>query len=229
MNPILIITSILIVSTNLITSNWGMSHAIAGSTLLNNTEISTLQKPTIVAQRSTGNLEMECDGEITANLVDFTAYYSQESGFSRIEFLQGSPEQVIAESALSYDGQNDQGQSIWRGSVNGMASVTLIHLSSNPAQPGDEISVSYDGQWGKGLCCQTKMWLQPFQQTLAKSTITRPQTGALAAISHFLTVFLHKQSKYPIVTLPGMVKWFLTYKLPKRSLVVMATCKQATL
>ena len=47
--------------------------------------------------------------------------------------------QQIAETTLSYDRTNAQGQAIWRGSVNGAADVTLVHLSSRAPQVGDQI------------------------------------------------------------------------------------------
>ncbi len=98
------------------------------------------------------NLEMTCTGSITVNDIDFTVYFTREAGFSRIELKRPATGQVFAESFLSYDGKNAQGQAIWRGSVQEMASVTLVHLSSNPAQVGDQVSVGYDGQWGRGTC-----------------------------------------------------------------------------
>lgn len=55
-------------------------------------------------------------------------------------------------STMTYSGKNNEGQGIWRGSVNGMADVTLIHLSAIDPQWGDEISVGYDGQWGRTTC-----------------------------------------------------------------------------
>ena len=98
------------------------------------------------------NLEMTCTGSITVNDIDFTVYFTREAGFSRIELKRPATGEVFAESFLSYDGKNAQGQAIWRGSVQEMASVTLVHLSSNPAQRGDQVSVGYDMQWGRGTC-----------------------------------------------------------------------------
>ncbi len=98
------------------------------------------------------NLEMTCTGSLTVNDIDFTVYFTREAGFSRLELKRPATSEVFAESFLSYDGKNAQGQAIWRGSVQEMASVTLVHLSSNPAQVGDQVSVGYDGQWGRGTC-----------------------------------------------------------------------------
>ena len=106
----------------------------------------------VVEEPNQDNLQMTCTGSITVNDIDFTAYFTREAGFSQIDLKRPDTGEVFANSTLSFDGQNDQGESIWRGDVAGMASVTLVHLSRNPAQLGDEISVGYDGQWGRGTC-----------------------------------------------------------------------------
>jgi hypothetical protein len=98
------------------------------------------------------SLQMSCNGSIAVNDINYTAFFTREAGFSRVVFRRRSSGQQIAEAFLSFDRQNDKGQAIWRGSVNNAASVTLIHLSSRPAQRGDKVSVSYDGQWGQGTC-----------------------------------------------------------------------------
>jgi hypothetical protein len=112
----------------------------------------TTATATLIAQEpNQDNLEMTCNGSITANNTDYTVFFTRAAGFSRIA-LRRSNGQPIAETFLSFDQQNDQGQAIWRGSVNEMASVTLVHLANRPAQPGDQVSVGYDGQWGRGTC-----------------------------------------------------------------------------
>jgi hypothetical protein len=98
------------------------------------------------------SLQMTCNGSILVNDIDFTAFFTREAGFSRIEFRRRSNGQQIAEAFLSYDRKNAKGQDIWRGSVNNAATVSLVHLASRPAQPGDQVSVGYDGQWGRGTC-----------------------------------------------------------------------------
>lgn len=98
------------------------------------------------------NLQMTCNGSIYVNDINFTVSFTREAGFSRIVLRRRSNGQQIAETFLSYDRKNDKGQAIWRGSVNEMASVTLVHLSTRPAQRGDQVSVGYDGQWGRGTC-----------------------------------------------------------------------------
>lgn len=95
---------------------------------------------------------MSCNGTIAVNQVAFTVSFTREAGFSQIQFRRGNTTQVIAETTLSYDRNNAKGQAIWRGSVADAADVVLIHLSSRPAQVGDQVSVSYDGQWGRGTC-----------------------------------------------------------------------------
>jgi hypothetical protein len=112
-----------------------------------------ITEPNLFAQEpNQDNLQMTCTGSILVNDINFTAFFTREAGFSRVEFRRRSNGQLIAESFLSYDRKNDKGQAVWRGSVNNAADVTLVHLSTGPGQPGDQISVSYDGQWGRGTC-----------------------------------------------------------------------------
>jgi hypothetical protein len=107
----------------------------------------------LVAQEpNQDSLQMTCNGSITVNDLDYTVFFTREAGFSRIQMRRRSSGQQIAEAFLSYDRQNDKGQAIWRGAVNDAATVTLVHLASRPAQPGDQVSVGYDGQWGRGTC-----------------------------------------------------------------------------
>ncbi len=106
----------------------------------------------IAQEPNQDSLQMTCPGSIGVNDVDFTVFFTREAGFSRIEFRRRSSGNQIAEAFLSYDTENASGQSIWRGSVNEAASVTLVHLSTRAAQPGDQVSVGYDGQWGRGTC-----------------------------------------------------------------------------
>lgn len=112
----------------------------------------TAATTTLIAQEpNQDSLQMTCNGSIAANNTDYTVFFTRAAGFSRIA-LRRSNGQPIAETFLSFDQENDQGQAIWRGAVNDMASVTLIHLANRPAQPGDQVSVNYDGQWGRGTC-----------------------------------------------------------------------------
>jgi hypothetical protein len=106
----------------------------------------------IAQEPNQDNLQMTCTGSILVNDVDFTVFFTREAGFSRIQLRRRSTGQQIAETFLSYDRNNSKGQAIWRGNVNDAADVTLVHLSSSPAQVGDQVSVGYDGQWGRGTC-----------------------------------------------------------------------------
>lgn len=96
------------------------------------------------------DLSMTCSGSIQDS-VNFTAYFTREAGFSRIELRPVTSDRTIT-SYLSYDGKNDEGYGIWRGAVAQMAEVVLIHLSTEAAQRGDQVSVGYDGRWGRATC-----------------------------------------------------------------------------
>lgn len=96
--------------------------------------------------------DLACRGTIGDDLV-FKVKYSAEHGFTPVQFFRPNSEDVMAEAPLSYSGKNDKGQSIFRGSVNNMADVTLVSLTSaNQVQSGDAVSVGYDGRWGRGTC-----------------------------------------------------------------------------
>ena len=111
--------------------------------------MASVQKRPVLAQYDT--LVMICRGTIEINRIDYAVTFSSEGGFSQIEFSRdGEP---IASAQLSFDGRNDQNQTLWRGNVNSGASI-LIHLSTQTVQPGDEISVGYDGQWGRDQCLE---------------------------------------------------------------------------
>ena len=97
-------------------------------------------------------LVLSCQGTVMGSNIDFTTLYSPEGGFARINFGRNGAETATAE--LTFDGRNEQNQSVWRGAVNGMADVTLIHLSDQMIQVRDRISVIYDGQEGLGTCVE---------------------------------------------------------------------------
>ncbi|NCA72445.1 MAG: hypothetical protein EOM91_20740 [Sphingobacteriia bacterium] len=59
---------------------------------------------------------------------------------------------VVESSPLRFDRTNDQGQRIYRGHVGGMADVVLVDLAETQPRAGSEISVGYDGRWGRGVC-----------------------------------------------------------------------------
>lgn len=107
----------------------------------------------LVAQEpNQDSLQMNCNGSIPVNDMNYTVFFTREAGFSRIVLRRRSSGQQIAETFLSFDRQNSKGQAVWRGSVNNAANITLVHLASRPAQPGDQVSVGYDKQWGRGTC-----------------------------------------------------------------------------
>ena len=93
-------------------------------------------------------ISLTCSGRIQDG-PDFTAYYTSDKGFSRLEF--GPPERIVV-SELIFGERNDQGQDIWRGSAFGQADVSLIALSTESIQDGDEVSVKYDTRWGRAIC-----------------------------------------------------------------------------
>jgi len=114
--------------------------------------VPTMAANLVAQEPNQDSLQMTCNGSILANDINYTVFFTREAGFSRIILRRRSSGQQIAETFLSFDRKNDKGQAIWRGSVNNAASVTLIHLASRPAQPGDQVSVGYDQQWGRGTC-----------------------------------------------------------------------------
>lgn len=113
----------------------------------------TARTANLIAQEpNQDNLQMTCNGSILVNDINYTVFFTREAGFSRIVMRRRSTGQQMTETFLSFDRKNDKGQAVWRGSVNNAASVTLVHLSSRPAQRGDQVSVGYDQQWGRGTC-----------------------------------------------------------------------------
>ncbi len=96
------------------------------------------------------DLVMACAGKIQDSL-DFTASYTREAGFSRVEFRPAAaPAPLVA--TLSYTGKNDKNQGVWRGDVKQMADVVLTHLATAAPQKGDQVSVEYDGRVGIATC-----------------------------------------------------------------------------
>ena len=111
---------------------------------------SPTQSPAPIAEEPNhDDLSMTCSGNIQ-NSVDFTVYYTREAGFSRIDLTPPAGQTLT--STLSYDGINEDGHGIWRGAVAQMANVVLVHLSTEAPQRGDDVSVGYDGRWGRATC-----------------------------------------------------------------------------
>jgi len=98
--------------------------------------------------------DLICMGVIPDARLSFTVPHSPESGFmQQVEFRNVMTGAGVAKSDhLTFDRNNEQGQGIFRGSVRGMADVTLIDMAEFQPEPGSEISVGYDGQWGRGTC-----------------------------------------------------------------------------
>ena len=87
--------------------------------------------------------------------VSFSVPWSPNTGFEqRVKFRNARTGAGLSQSSrLRFDQKNDQGQRIYRGNVSGMANVTLINLSrSFQPRPGGQVSVNFDGQWGRGTC-----------------------------------------------------------------------------
>ena len=87
--------------------------------------------------------------------ISFSVPWSPNTGFEqKVEFRNIRTGAGISQSSrLRFDRKNDKGQRIYRGNVSGMASVTLINLSRFfQPKPGGQISVNFDGQWGRGTC-----------------------------------------------------------------------------
>jgi len=79
-------------------------------------------------------------------------YDGRIHAFTRIEFWRQQGRQFIADARLSYAGRDNQGRDIYRGAVAAMAEVVVVDLSNFGVRPGSEISVKYDGSWGRGTC-----------------------------------------------------------------------------
>ncbi len=98
--------------------------------------------------------DLICKGKIPEAGLKYSVLHSQESGFMQeVKFRNAKTGNGVAKSSyLKYDTKNTKGQDIYRGGVSGMADVTLVDLSEFGAEPGSQISVMYDGQWGRGTC-----------------------------------------------------------------------------
>ncbi|MCP2729008.1 hypothetical protein [Limnofasciculus baicalensis] len=105
-----------------------------------------------IAEPNQDDLNLTCRGTID-NRVDFTAYYTREAGFRRIDFRPRRANRTLTVS-MNYINKNAQGRGVWRGQGNSevQADVSLVHLSTKVPQVGDRISVGYDHQWGRATC-----------------------------------------------------------------------------
>ena len=101
--------------------------------------------------------DIQCRGTIhrAGDDITFSVPWSPNTGFEqRVKFRNARTGAGMSQSSrLRFDRKNDKGQRIYRGNVSGMADVTLVHLSrSFQPRPGGQISVNFDGQWGRGTC-----------------------------------------------------------------------------
>lgn len=102
--------------------------------------------------------DIVCRGTIhraNSENISFSVPWSPNTGFEqKVEFRNARTGAGISQSSrLRFDRKNDKGQRIYRGNVSGMADVTLINLSRFfQPKPGGQISVNFDGQWGRGTC-----------------------------------------------------------------------------
>ena len=103
-------------------------------------------------------VDMLCRGTIHrthADNISFSVPWSPNTGFEqRVKFRNARTGAGISQSSrLRFDRKNDKGQRIYRGNVSGMADVTLINLSRFfQPPPRGQVSVNFDGQWGRGTC-----------------------------------------------------------------------------
>jgi hypothetical protein len=135
------------VSVSLLGFGW---VAWPGANLLASSPATLKAGELFVALALQETLVMTCAGQIEASGLDFTVDYSSEGGFSDIELRRNGT--TIASTQLSFRGRNDQDQGVWQGTTHGRAEVLVIHLSDQTVKPEDSISVSHNGQWGRGQC-----------------------------------------------------------------------------
>lgn len=82
----------------------------------------------------------------------YTATYL-DGFFTEVKFDR-TPDLPPVTTELTYSGENEQGEPIYRGAYLGMADVILIDLSKGNVKPGSEVSVAVDNNWNqeRGLC-----------------------------------------------------------------------------
>lgn len=114
-----------------------------------------LREPAMVAYsnpnspQEPGSVTLTCSGEI-GDVVTYTLRYTDEHGFNNVQVQNRNTGQRIATGNLDFVGQNEQGQPIFKGNA-GEADFTVVSLQA-PMRSGGQISASYDGQWGRGVC-----------------------------------------------------------------------------
>lgn len=93
---------------------------------------------------------ISCRGTLP-NQADFTAFYVAGQGFNRIDLRPLNSNAPIS-VPLFFNGNNSQGQPVYRGTVNAAAEVIVTQQSTAPPRSGDRIQVQYDGGVGTGIC-----------------------------------------------------------------------------
>ncbi|MBK1644700.1 hypothetical protein CKO25_08580 [Thiocapsa imhoffii] len=98
--------------------------------------------------------DLICRGNMPAANLNFSTLFTRGAGFvGPVEFRQHETGAWVVESSpLQFDRTNDRGQGVYRAHVGGMADVVLIDLAETQPHVGSEISVGYDGRWGRGVC-----------------------------------------------------------------------------
>ncbi len=98
--------------------------------------------------------DLICRGDMKAADLVFSVRFTRDAGFTGpVEFRRRETgARVVESSPLRFDRTNAQGQRIYRGHVGGMADVVLVDLAEKQPRAGSEVSVGYDGRWGRGVC-----------------------------------------------------------------------------
>ncbi len=97
------------------------------------------------------DLRLICSGGINKRNMYFTVIYTKESGFTTFELRQNGTDRLISKGSVTFSGQNNQGQTIYRGSAKD-ADVIVVGFAPHYQRPFSEMSFGIDGQWGRGTC-----------------------------------------------------------------------------
>ena len=100
------------------------------------------------AEPDVDTLNLTCSGSFS-NDTRFTVEYTREAGFSRFTLDPNSGSPVTVN--LTYSGVTDAQHGVWEGTL-GESEVRVDHLSSQAAQPGDEVNVEYNIFSGRAVC-----------------------------------------------------------------------------
>ncbi|MCY7324116.1 MAG: hypothetical protein LH660_20520 [Phormidesmis sp. CAN_BIN36] len=111
----------------------------------------TADKPESPKAGYPGANRLTCTGAINNRDLYFTVVYTQESGFTTFELRQKGSDRLISKGSVAVSGQNNQGQTIYRGAAKD-ADVVVVGFAPDYQNPSGEMSFSIDGQWGRGKC-----------------------------------------------------------------------------